>query len=374
MADKKDEKVGEQEEIEVVAVDENGKPLDPLPGTEAKKPPEPEPEPKADDAPKGKGKDEDDEDDDEEERVGHEDTGETDEQRRERRREERAERKRKQREIIERDRRERDFLLARNHELEQQIGGLGRRVAVTEIAAIQQRIAGIDQQLSLANDVMAKAIEAGDGKTHAEALTIRDQLVANRARLEAAAARHAEDQQRQQAPDTRDAPPPQGAPKQDPEVLKRAQRFLSANPWYDPRGGDEDSAIAQVVDQRIRAEGLDPRTDEYWEELTRRLRTRLPNRFAQGKARGDAGDDDDDLDDEPQSSSRAPSKKGGAEERRRDAPSFPSGRPSRALKPGEVYVTPERKAAMIEHGVWDDPVLRARMLRRYQEWDQQNSK
>lgn len=369
MADKKDDKVGD-EELEVVAVDMDGKPLDPLPGTEVKKP-----EPKGDDEEEAKadarGEKDEEEDEDEEERVGHEDTGETDEQRRERRREERAERKRKQREIIERERRERDFLLARNHELEQQIGGLGRRVAVTELAAIQQRITGIDQQLQLANDVMAKAIEAGDGKTHAEALTIRDQLVANRARLEAAAQRHAAEQQ---APPERQPEPPQGAPRQDPEVLKRAQRFLSANPWYDPRGGDEDSAIAQVVDQRIRAEGLDPRTDEYWEELTRRLRTRLPNRFAQGKARGDAGDDDDDLEDEPQSSSRAPSKKGGAEERRRDAPSFPSGRPSRALKPGEVYVTPERKAAMIEHGVWEDPVLRARMLRRYQEWDQQNSK
>jgi hypothetical protein len=374
MADKDDEKVG-AEEVEVVAVDADGKPIDPLPGTEpAKKEAKAEPkaEVKAEPKVEAKAEPEDDEDDDDEpdERVGQSDTGETEEQKRERRREERHERRRKQRAMAERDRREREFLIARNQELEQQVGGIARRVAVTEQAAIQQRMAQLDQQLQLAEDVMAKAIEAGDGKTHAEALRIRDQVLQGRQRLEAAL-------QRQQAEAAER--PPQGQqqanqpPAQNQEVLRRAQRFLQANPWYDPRGGDEDSAIAQVVDQRIKAEGFDPSTDEYWAELTSRLRRRLPQRFAQGKAEGVAGDDDDDSEDEQPSSSRAPSKKDGAGAKRHDAPNFPSGRPSRTLKAGEVYVTPERKAAMIEAGVWEDPVLRQRMLRRYQKWDQENA-
>jgi hypothetical protein len=32
-------------------------------------------------------------------------------------------------------------------------------------------------------------------------------------------------------------------------------------------------------------------------------------------------------------------------------------------------VTPERKQAMIEAGVWDDPVLRQRYLKAYQDYD-----
>lgn len=372
MADKEDKK---EELPEVVAVDEHGKLLDPLPGVEApaKEESEPDEKPgKADAKGAAQPEEEEDADDEEDERTGHADTGETEEQKLERRRQERAERKRKQREAADRDRRERQFLLARNQELEQQVGQIARRVGVTEQAAIQQRIATVDQQLQLAEDVMAKAIEAQDGKTHAEAMRIRDGLVASKARLEAAAQQmQAERQQLPAGTDRNPTPQPQGP---DPEVVRRAKDFLSQNPWYDPAGGDEDSAIAQVIDQRMRAEGLDSRTDEYWKELTSRLRKRLPHRFAQGRADGDAGDDDDDLEGEQPARRAAPSKKAAAEDKRRDAPSFPSSRPSRALKPGEVYVSPERKAAMIEHGVWDDPVLRARMLRRYQEWDQQNAK
>ena len=38
----------------------------------------------------------------------------------------------------------------------------------------------------------------------------------------------------------------------------------------------------------------------------------------------------------------------------------------------EVYISPERKAALIEAGVWDDPVLRQKYVQRYAEYDRQN--
>jgi len=37
-----------------------------------------------------------------------------------------------------------------------------------------------------------------------------------------------------------------------------------------------------------------------------------------------------------------------------------------------VYISPERKEALIQAGVWDDPVLRNRYVKRYQEWDREN--
>jgi hypothetical protein len=35
----------------------------------------------------------------------------------------------------------------------------------------------------------------------------------------------------------------------------------------------------------------------------------------------------------------------------------------------EVYINPERKQALIEAGVWDDPILRKKYAARYAEYD-----
>jgi len=45
-----------------------------------------------------------------------------------------------------------------------------------------------------------------------------------------------------------------------------------------------------------------------------------------------------------------------------------SGR-ERQLKKNEVYISPERKDAMVEAGVWDDPELRQRYLKQYATYD-----
>lgn len=364
-----DKKVGgdEGDEAEVVlAIDADGKPIDPPAGTqlpkkaEAKKPEPEDDESEDDDDDKPKG----------DARVGHEEDEESPEERSERRRAERREKKLRQREYRERQQRENQFLLARNEELEKTVSQINGRVTMTEAAAIDNRIEQIKQQVQLAEDVMAKAIDAQDGATHKEAMRIRDDLMQSQRRLEAARQERIQSAQAplRQAPAESAGSPSQG-PKISPRHAELAQEFLSKNPWYDPAAGDEDSAIAQAVDARVRAEGMDPATPAYWAELTKRLKKRLPERFAQRRDTGDAGDDDDDdLDDEPpRSSGRKP-------EVRRDAPTFPAAGRSRQPKQGEVYVSPERKAAMIEHGVWEDPKLRQKMLRRYQQWDQENAR
>jgi hypothetical protein len=40
----------------------------------------------------------------------------------------------------------------------------------------------------------------------------------------------------------------------------------------------------------------------------------------------------------------------------------------------EIYVTPERKAAMQEAGIWDDPVRRNRVLKEYREYDKSSAR
>ncbi len=57
----------------------------------------------------------------------------------------------------------------------------------------------------------------------------------------------------------------------------------------------------------------------------------------------------------------------------RGGPNVGSGRehaPTSTRK--EIYVSPERKAALIEAGVWDDAVLRSKYVKRYAEYDRKN--
>ena len=58
----------------------------------------------------------------------------------------------------------------------------------------------------------------------------------------------------------------------------------------------------------------------------------------------------------------------------RGGPAVGSGKehaPSSTRK--EVYISPERKSALVEAGVWDDPVLRMRYVKRYAAYDKTNN-
>jgi len=297
------------------------------------------------------------------ERVGHDDSGETSEERRERNRQERREKKKRRNEYRERDALEIRFLRQRNEELERTQTQLGQRVTLTEAAAIDQRVEAITAQIAQANDVMGKATAAQDSGTYTEALAIKDQLQKSLTRLEAAKAERLQEAHR-----------PTSAPNAAPVVSREQQDyaaiFMRENSWYDPAARDEDSAIAQAIDARLVAEGLKPDTKKYWDELRSRLRKRLPEKFASSETSGDPDDDDDDdLDDEPP---RPSAPKAQAKPVKRDAPNFPSGGSGKPLKAGQFYVSSDRKAAMIEAGVWEDKALRDRMLRRYQKFDQDN--
>jgi hypothetical protein len=229
--------------------------------------------------------------------------------------------------------------------LRQQNAELLKRMSAVEGNALSQNAAGVNQQMQQAlaearqaEVIMARAIEAGNGDDVTTAMRLRDeardranQLAAYKERVEAAAKQTAE-------------------PRVDPRVQNYAQQWLTANPWYDPSGRDEDSAVTKAIDDRMVREGWDPASMEYWQELTKRVARRVND--------GAASDDDD--------APRSP---------RRKAP--PTGN-TREHAPtstrNEVVVTPERKQAMIDAGVWDDPVARKRYLKAYQEYDRNSAR
>jgi len=276
-----------------------------------------------------------------EDRVAkQEDDDETDREAiRERRRLEKKERKQRREQAINRDKIELEFLRKRNDDLERRMTGIEQKTQRSDISLIEQKLKEAVNEVQLAEKVIAKAVAAQNGEDVAQALRYRDQAM-NKARQLEAAKKQAE----QVA----------AAPKQKPVddvSLEYAREFIKDNPWYNPKGNDESSAIVLAIDSALVKEGLDPRSADYWDELRDRVRRRLPEKF--------------DEDDAP-----APRSQQKAERSARGGPQVGSGRehaPSSTRR--EVYISPERKAALIEAGVWDDPVLRQKYIKKYMEYD-----
>lgn len=230
--------------------------------------------------------------------------------------------------------RELDMLRHTNAELLRRVSAIEGHTLQTNEQGIDQRLQQTLHEIRQAESIMARATEAGNGDDVVAAMRIRDEAMSRAQQLQYNKQQMA--QVREQA----------AQPQADPRVQNYAQEWMQANPWYNPRGGDDDSSVVNAIDASMTAQGYDPTSRAYWEELTRRVAARV-------------------ADDGGNAREAAPRRKappqGGTREHA----------PTSTRK--EVYVTPERKAAMIEAGVWDDPVARNRMLKAYQAYDKNGS-
>ena len=130
--------------------------------------------------------------------------------------------------------------------------------------------------------------------------------------------------------------------------------WMGQNSWFDATGRDEDSGIALVVDARVKADGFDPNTGEYWEELDRRLARRLPARYR------DQASEDDDNEETPRRG--GPPVGGGGRDRKASV----------AAGKREYTITKTRMEELKRTGVWDDPEARTKYLNAYKKWDKAN--
>jgi hypothetical protein len=239
----------------------------------------------------------------------------------------------------ERQKRARDAAQRELQMLRETVAALSQRVSATESYAANSNSQTLQQQLNdainevrQAETIIAKATEAGNGEDVVAAMRIRDAAIAKAQQLNSA--REQFEQVRQQV----------GTPQADPAVLNYSREWMQANPWYDPTGRDRDSALTNAIDNELTSEGYNPATREYWEELTARVADAI-----------NGGDD-----------SAAPAQ---SKPRRKGPPTGNTREHAPVSTKKEIYVTPERKAAMIEAGVWDDPVQRQRYLKAYQAYD-----
>lgn len=220
-------------------------------------------------------------------------------------------------------------LVRQNQELMNRLSAVERKTHGSELARVDKAIEDHQVRLQYAKMKMAEAASANDGEALANA---QEMWYDARQKVEAL-----ENMRKQAA-----QPPKQQAIAPDMSVQRHAADWMERNSWYDPQTKDVDSKIAKVVDEGLVAEGFDPRSAEYWEELDNRLQSRLPHRYTE------------EADEKP------------FVKRPRSAVTG-SGRESAASSGGRNTFTlsAEQVRAMKDAGMWEDTSLRAKMIKRY---------
>ena len=276
--------------------------------------------------------DSDESDSEEDERTSTEGDSETDESReaiRERRRQERLEKKQRQREQLEGLRKElqaRDTQLA---EMRQRLDLIDRRNTGGDLAKIQEAKQKIGQAYNYYKEQVRLGTEAQNGAAVAEAT---EKMVQLRERMSHLNNVEKAFQRQSQAP----------APL-DPVMVRNAQDWTSKNRWYDPSGKDADSRIVLTLDNQLAEEGFDPRTQDYWDELSNRVKKYLPHRVNRGN-----------MTSKPKSVVTG------------------SGRETGSQGSKTFRLSADRVKAIKDLGLWDDPEARNKMIKQYRDYDRAN--
>jgi hypothetical protein len=317
------------EALEIIEVDDDGQDIAPEEPEAQEEAPAPEPE--------AEGDDEDDDDEGDARLADEEEESGTPADRKKRRREQRRLAQKRTREM--RDR-ELAILREQNRVYEDRLAALEGHAISSSEQTIAARIAEARQDILQAERIMAAAVEAGNGEDLAAALNLRDEAKAREADLRGA-------KERVEEVRARPAPP-------SPAVQAYATAWVADNAsWYNQPGYEGATREAKRLDQEMLAAGYQPHTPEYWEELSSRVNRRFREMTAGAMKETTVSD-------------KTP---------RRQAPpmgrsSAPTPTPSSRT---QVRVTPERKQAMIEAGIWDDPVRRDRVLRTYRDYDRNSA-
>lgn len=243
----------------------------------------------------------------------------------------------------------------RREQLEQTVARLERQnselrqqqeviLSTQHSAQISQLDAAINEAKALAKqyeDIAAEAVSKQDGRTTMEA-TRRMTLAQERARqlIEYKNRASAATQHKNKAV--------------DPETLQHGMQFFNKHrAWYKgPNSNDADSRIVGVIDAQLASEGWDSNTPDYWAELEKRSARYLPHRFGStGKNLPNGGDS---------------GYNSGGQTSQRGSPVAGSTRSSVSTAGQRSYnLSAEQVQAIKDAGMWDDPVARERMIKRY---------
>lgn len=231
-----------------------------------------------------------------------------------------------------------DSLRKQNEALAERLALLEKKSAGADMARLEKSIEDAQMRMQYAKAKLAEATSSMDGEAMANA---QEMWYESRRQMEALEA-----MKKKVTSEPKSQPVPNGT---DLRMQRKAAAWMERNTWYDPEGKDMDSAVATKIDEALSAEGWDPTSDEYWEELDERLTKYLPHRYNRGT--------------ESRSSNKPPPRSiqtGSG----REASGSGSG-----TRPGEFKLSPERVRAIKDAGMWDDPSARQKMIRKFIEYD-----
>lgn len=276
---------------------------------------------------------------------------------RSRRREERHERRQRQKMAKSRTQRELHELRSKLDEANARIEQLSRHSTSVDAYNVDQQLRMADNAKVRAEAALAQAIKAGNAEVIASAMAQRDGAVDQMRRMSAV-------KERMRQPRRETAP--QQQERVDPRTARQFQSWMGRNEWFDPAvdaGGrvlDLDSRIAMSLDQDLEDDGFDPATREYWDELEERCRERMPHLFEEGG-------DQEGVKRTVRRDNRTVNGK------RKTPPVSAGSSESGKGKNGRTFISAERVQAMKDAGVWDDPKLRNKYVKSYQQWDKDNA-
>ena len=160
---------------------------------------------------------------------------------------------------------------------------LKQRMDALDNNYVQEYASRVETQTATAEQELARAIEIGDTNGVVEAQRKITRLAIENDRAEQAKAqqaRYAQQAKAQQEAQVQ-APMPQQQPRRpDP----KAEQWASRNDWF---GSDEAMTYAAfgIHKKLVEDEGFDPQSDDYYNELDKRMQTEFPHKLNGGSKR-----------------------------------------------------------------------------------------
>lgn len=233
-------------------------------------------------------------------------------------------------------------LKRQNEQMAERLAVLEKRTQGADVARLDKAIEDAEVRLHYAKMKIKEATEMADGAGLADA---NEAWYEARRQVESLTAMK---KQATATPKEPGLPPPT-----DPRLKRHADAWMTRNDWFDPNARDTDSSIAVKIDESLMAEGWDPTTSDYWDELDNRLTKYLPHRY---NAHNDT----------PSFNNRRP--------RSVVTSSGREGSSGGTARANEFVLSPERVRAIKDSGRWDNLAERKKMIQRYYEYDREQAR
>ena len=160
---------------------------------------------------------------------------------------------------------------------EQENQQLAQKLNQMDTSYVDQYSSRVESDMAQTEAALRNAMEIGDTEAAVAAQRKMTQLAVEADRASQAKAANEKKQKQAPAPSMAQQTAPQAPARPDPKAESWAQR----NDWF-----GEDSAMTYAAfgihKELVEQEGIDPKSDEYYDSLDRRMKEEFPHKFKEG--------------------------------------------------------------------------------------------